>query len=404
MKHPFLVRLASFGFSTSILLLALTAASVMTFGTPQAIKTALRDSGAYQSASDQLAKKASDMTASEPDSKSEGNLQVDKEAVSQAASSSFSAKAIETNAEQAIDATYGWLGGKTAKPDIKLDLQPYINSFTQSLGDQAIQRAQSLPLCTPEQLRQIDPNNIDVFNLPCLPPGVDLNTAKDQAIAKATESNEFLQKPIVSVDSLPKDAAGKTAVDRAENVPTLYQWSMRAPWILAVLAALSAATIILLIRPDWRLAIRKLARPLFGTGIALVVLVFVARFFFSYVSKPEGIASRLAGGDFKDVILTFMSSLQQAYTGKLLNFGIAYLLIGSVALIALRIVKQHNGLQVATSPSNVANSSSSTSSASTNSASLDDNKNRLDADNPTPGSSSNDSSGGSSDGGGSSSD
>jgi hypothetical protein len=400
MKHPILVRLAAFGFSTSILLLALTAASTMVFGTPQAIKSALRDSGAYKSASEQLAKKAGDMAASESDSKPEGDLQLDREAVSQAAASSFTDKAIQTNAEQAIDATYSWLDGKTAKPEIKLDLQPYINSFTQSLGDRAVQQAQSLPLCTPEQLRQIDPNNIDVFNLPCLPPGVNLNTTKDQAIAKAAESNEFLKEPVISVDSLPKDTAGKTAVDRAENVPTLYQWSMRAPLILAVLALLSAAVIVLLLRPDWRLVIRKLARPLFGTGIALVILVVVARLFFSYVSKPEGLASKLAGGDFKDVILTFMSSLQQAYTDKLLNFGIAYLIVGLVALVALRIVKQHGGSATTASPVAATSSSSSTSDNSTPS---DDGKHRTDADSPTSDSGSNDS-GSSSDGGGSSSD
>jgi hypothetical protein len=404
MKHPILVRLAVLGFSTSILLLALTAASTMVFGTPQAIKSALRDSGAYRSASEQLAKKAGDMaTSSESDSKSESDLQLDREAVSQAAASSFTDKAIQTNAEQAIDATYSWLDGKTAKPEIKLDLQPYINSFTQSLGDRAVQRTQSLPLCTPEQLRQIDPNNIDVFNLPCLPPGVNLNAAKDQAIAKAVESNDFLKEPVISVDSLPKDTAGKTAVDRAENVPTLYQWSMRAPLILAVLALLSTAVIMLLLRPDWRLVIQKLARPLFGTGIALVILVVVARLFFSYVSKPEGLASKLAGGDFKDVILTFMSSLQQAYTDKLLNFGIAYLIVGLVALVALRIVKQHGGSATAASPVAAASSTSSSSSTSDNSTSSDDGKHRPDVDSPTSDSGSNDS-GSSSDGGGSSSD
>jgi hypothetical protein len=397
MKHTFLLRLAGLGFSTAILFLAITAAIAQVFGTPQALKTALQQSGAYDTASQQLASKAGEATASEA---GEG-LPLDKADVSQAAAENFSAKAIQTNAEEVIDGSYGWLEGKTDKPDITIDLSPYIAGFTQSVGDQAVQRVQGLPACTPEQLRQLDPNNIDVFNLPCMPPGVNLATAKEQAITQATKSNEFLQDPVITTDSLPKDAEGKTAIDNLAYVPQIFQWTMRAPWIFAAIAALSAVAIMLITKPEWQAGIRKLARTLFVTGLILTLFILLTRLLFNYLTRPDGTASKLAGGDFKDVILAFARSLEQAFNNNLLVFGIVYILAGVAGLTTLRFLKSRAG--------SVHGVAASTTSGIHNSSSTPPNDNyssdteRRGDDSP---SSSNDSSdsGSSSDGGSSSSD
>lgn len=349
MKHTFLVRLASFGFRAGTLIAVITGAAALTFGTPDTLKKALNDSGAYTSAADALVGQTSKSIGKQGAS-SAADIGPEKQtqlAITEtAAKASFTPASLQATSEQNIDSLYAWLEGDTPKPDIRIDLQPYVSSFTKSLGDQATQRAASLPACTAEQLRAIDPNNVDILNLPCMPPGVNIAGAKDQAIAQAVASNEFLKNPVITTDSLPKDSQGKTAIDRAANVPQTFQWSMQAPWIFAGLALLCAAAILLLWRSDLREAIRKISRGLLGVGIVLLVIVAVARVLMWEVGKPDGVASKLVAGSYNEVLLAFVKTIERAYTGRLLVVGIAFVAIAILILVTLRITRPNAPAEV----------------------------------------------------------
>lgn len=367
MKHTFLFRLAAFGFSTSILLLAVTAPAVMVFGTPDTLKKSLRDSGAYDAASRQLAEKAGDAATSRQD------LPIDKESVSQAAAETFSPKTIETNAEKVIEGTYNWLDGKTATPEFNVDLQPYVNNFTQTLNDRLVQQAQVLPVCSPEQLRQVDPNNIDVFKLQCLPPGVTLDMVKGQISAEtAKSSQEFLENPNITADTLPKNSEGQTVAEQASNLPTIYQWLKKTPMIFGFLALLFAVAVTLLAMPEWRASIRKLGRSLLVTGLVLLVLTGLVRLLFTYLTRPGGLGEKLAGDELKDVALAFATSLERAYDSKLLLFGASYAIAGLFALIVLRFLKSSARTEAITPAVPTAATPSLASSTVVNPASRDD--------------------------------
>jgi hypothetical protein len=332
MKHGIGIRLLSYGLRVSLLLLALTAAAATVFGSPDTLKTSLKSSGTYQTASDQLSRQAGNTVSGL------ANLKVDKATVEVAAQQSFSPQTIETNTESAVDELYGWLQGKTEKPIIKLDLSPYVDDFVQSVGNQAEQRVAQLPACTAEQLRQINPNTINIYELPCRPPGVDLGSAKQVAINQAVASNDFLQNPVLSSDSLPKDANGKTALDRASSLPTVYQWAMRGPWIFGGMALLCAALIVwLLWSAGWRAGAGKLARSFLGVGITLLVITALAKLFFHFVTDADGIGGKLLSGDFQHVLVTLLRSLERAYDGVLLNFGIIYIVVALITLIVIRL-------------------------------------------------------------------
>jgi len=294
----------------------------------------LKDSGAYTAAAERLSSEASNAAVEE------AGLPLDTARVKQAASSSFPPETVEQNSEQLIDSVYDWLQGTTEQPQINIDLQPYTAAFTQSVGNQTVAQVQGLPVCTLTQLRQIDPNNLDIASLPCLPPGINLETTKQQAIDKVVASNEFLQNPVVTTDNLPKDDQGNTVFDNAKNVPAAYQWSMRLPFIFGAFALLSATAVIALGWNEWRVAAKRLAWPLVWTGAIVAVASFVIRAMFDTATEPDGVASRLAGGDFKEVILAFLSGLEQAYTGRLLMFGIIYLVIGIVVLVIVRLMRK----------------------------------------------------------------
>jgi hypothetical protein len=325
MKHNFSVRLAAYGFRIGALFLAITIAAVLVFGTPDALKQALHESGAYNAAADTVAKQATKST--------------ELASADTAAKDSFTPQAVRTTSEQNIDHIYDWLEGKTAKPEIKIDLQPYIGSFTRSLDGQATQKAASLPVCTAAQLQTLDLRNINPLDLPCLPPGVNVANAKDQAVNQAVASNDFLQNPVLTADSLPKDVQGKTIIDRAANAPATYQWLMRAPWLFGALALVSAAATLLLWRSDWRQAVRKLARSLLGVGITLLVVVLVVRLLLQFTTKPDGFVTKMVAGNYGEIIMTFVKSIEQAFTTKLLVAGLIYTAIAIIALIVLRFLK-----------------------------------------------------------------
>lgn len=335
MKHPILLRLAGFGFSTSVFFLAITAATVSVFGTPTALKSTLDKSGVYDSTVKQIAEEATDAATTNND------LGVSADTVKRAATDSFSATAVQTDIEKTIDSTYAWLDGSTERPNITLDLTPYVSRFTQSVGDQAAQRAKGLPPCTLEEVKKLDPNNINLSTISCLPPGVSPTSVQSAVVDKLVGSNEFLKDPVLTTDSLPKDAEGKTAIDRAHNVPTAFQWSLRAPRIFAGLALVCVViTIALTYRiNEWRPAVRRLAKALPTVGIFLGITAVVTRLLFSHFTKPDGLVTKLAGGDFKDAIIAFMNSLQLLYTDKLIAFAAIYLIIGVLVLVAMRFIK-----------------------------------------------------------------
>jgi hypothetical protein len=333
MKHSFVSRLINYFLGLSLLGLAVFTAATMTFGSPDSVKQALRDSGAYKQAASLLADRASQEAAKA------GGASLESMSVDSAARSSISPELIQRDGEGAIDNTYAWLQGQTPSLKISIDLTPYINSFTGRLGDQAVQQASALPDCTIQQLQQLNLQHANVFDLPCKPTGVNLNTLKEQAVTQLTKSSDLLGNPVASTDSLPKDDRGKTALDHAKDLPQVFQWSMLLPWACAIAALVFASLIILLSRPAYHAGLRLLSRSLLGAGITVLVLVTVAKLFFWYATRPDGVFSRLVAGNFSEVILSFARSLEKAYDSRLLIFGIGYTILGLAGIFMARFLK-----------------------------------------------------------------
>ena len=131
MKHSTLVRLSAYGLRTGLFLIAVTVCAGLVFGSPSTLKSALQASGAYQKASVALVEQAGNALRT-----------LDNQpAVDTAAQASFTPAAVQTATESAVDSSYDWLEGTTDSPNISIDFRPYINGFTQNLGEQATQRA-----------------------------------------------------------------------------------------------------------------------------------------------------------------------------------------------------------------------------------------------------------------------
>src|SRR5690606_13812244 len=91
------------------------------------------------------------------------------------------------------------------------------------IGEAAYTRANNLSPCTVAQLRTMDPNNLDIFNLPCVPPGVDLRAEQTKLVQEISTSDEFLEDPVVTANDLSQEN-GHSVFDQTSAVPTAYSW------------------------------------------------------------------------------------------------------------------------------------------------------------------------------------
>jgi hypothetical protein len=323
--------------------LAISLAATTTFGTPDATKSALSDSGAYQKAADQFAQRATQET------KQVTGSTLNNASIEASAKESISAAMVQRDSEGVIDASYRWLRGETPQLQISVDLQPYISAFTGNVADQTLSHISTLPICTTEQLQNIDVNNINIYSLPCRPPNVDLGSLKDQALAQLTGSNELLSNTKLSTDSLPKDEQGKTAIDHMSAVPQVFQLSMLLPWLFSIAIIVGVAMLFWLNFSEKRVFAKQIARSSLSAGITVLLVVALAKIFFWFMTRPNGIFQRLIEGNFSEVVLSFAQSLERVYDGKLLCFGIVYVLLGIGGLLALRFIKgkdAQNGVNI----------------------------------------------------------
>lgn len=332
MKSSLGVRLANYLFRLGALLLASSLAAVMVFGDAATIKSALRDSGAYQAVADSLVGQASRSLQGQLGS----NPLVDSAAAETAIRESLPPQAIQEQSEQSIDGIYAWLNGRTAQPELRFDLQPSIDTLAGKLSDQAADRAAGLPACTPEQVQRLLSDGMDISSLGCAPPGIGSQSARQLISDQLGQTGGILSDPVLTTDNLPKDSSGQTAVDRLAVLPEIFQWLGRLPLISAGLLLAGAALVYWQQRTEWRQAARTLARSLLGVGILLLVLAGLTRLFFMNATDPSGYIGKLVGGGFSEVIVTFVSSLEKAFSIRLLIFGGAYALLATAVLLLLR--------------------------------------------------------------------
>lgn len=311
-------------FGMFALLFATLAAFVWTFGTPNPLKQALNDSKVYEVLGEMFTKPATTQElANTPE-------------VQQATKAAVTPDAAKQATEQFIDGTYHWLDGKTNKPDFKVDLTVPVSNFQNTLSELAKARLQSLPACTVAQLEQINPDTITVESLPCLPPGVSIDQLTQQSIGQATANNKFLQNPILTADSLPKDTNGQTAFDRAKALPDIVRLVKLLVPVTAVLAVVAAVLVFWLNRWGWRSSCKQLGASLLVSAIALILIGFLVNFVFALLKERQGgfstteIASAFNG---------FVQMLAQDVTKTTFIFGTIFLVLALAGMIVPRILK-----------------------------------------------------------------
>jgi hypothetical protein len=308
--------------------LAIASAMVLVFGTPDLLKKSIADSRLYDTIVSNVIKSSEEAT------KQEG-FPIYEPEIQEAIKDAFPPKTLKKHSENVIDSIYKWLNGDTPKPNYVIDLTPSKQKLAEGVGDYAYRRYQSLPACTATQLRALSPQ-IDPFTVPCKVPGVDPIQARRDIVTRLATSEEFLKDPVITVKDLPKDAAGKTVFDNLSFLPTVNKIFRNAPVILGIFSVLLMIALALLYDTRYN-GLRTIGGTFAGTGLFVLIATLLLGFAFKQVNKPGGALNRTVPGSLQDSIVSIAASLYGEVNKNLLIFGIVYIVIGAIILLALRL-------------------------------------------------------------------
>lgn len=323
------LRIISGGlFRLCLLFLPPLLAGVMIFGSPKHIEQALTQSGAY----DNFVTAVLDESAKASQTDPQAQLLLQDSGVREAVISTFPPQLLRTYTESVIHGTYDWLTGRTTKPSFTIDLSQPKQQLATDLTAYVTQRANTLPACTTEQLSTL-PAELNMLNIPCLPPGFDIRQAAQQFSDDVMRNTDFLQNAQLTADSLPKDSTGTALyAEQLSTMPIIFQWTMLLPWIYAI-GAFVCGALFVWTSTQRKAALRSIAWTLVVSGAFWLMGVL------SYallVHDAPQLPTTITNDAFRTSMSTLFTSLSTQFN-KILGFvGIGYVIVGTVGVVATR--------------------------------------------------------------------
>jgi hypothetical protein len=317
--------LTIFGAFLPLLLLA-TAFNFSVFriiGSPGPVKQILSESGIYNS----VVGNALDQAKKSSGGSSEVSLT--DPAIKGAAEDSFNPHVVQDSSDKVIDGVYGWLNGKSSKPDFNVDLSDAKNNFAQKVGQAAKTKAATLPVCTSM------PITTDPFSATCIPPGVTPSQVGEQAKNDVLKGQGFLEHPVVTASSF-KSATGNDSVfeGKLKNAPKQYQRAKKAPFILAGLTILAILAIIFL-SATRRKGLRHVGITLALVGALMLAIAWGLNRVVSQNIMPKIIVENKV---LQSSVRTLATDITHRIDQNYWIFGIAYTSLGLILIISTLLI------------------------------------------------------------------
>ncbi len=294
-----------------------------TFGSPEPVKTALKDSGIYQSVVGDALKQTQKDQADDSAQKKE-DIPLNNPDVQNIIKNAASPELLQAQAENALDSVYAWLSGDTDKLKFTVELGETKQRLADGLGQYVEQRLAALPACKAGASRDVDP-----FTAKCLPRGV--SPAKVAAQAK----NEVLSGDFFKEDSVTaKDLKGKNGQPlekQLQAIPVAYQavkWTVYGSGLLALLMA----TAVVFLSQTWRSGLRKIAVIFIFVGIVSVAVSWLAGYALGLVADQAKEPLQQSG---VKVAEHLAASLRNWWT----VYGAVLIVLGVGALVTLRFTR-----------------------------------------------------------------
>jgi hypothetical protein len=246
-----------------------------------------------------------------------------------AAEKSFTPEVLQSSAENVINGVFAWMNGKTAEPQFRIDLTNAKAELSKNVAAYAEKRANSLPPCTIQQLRQLSPD-IDLLEIPCLPPGVNVPALAQEYSQKFMSDSDFLKDPVITNETIAKNNNGKPLSEQLSGVPKAYSALTVTKWILLALALLLTGLLIFA-RRNRRAGVRHVAWTFIGVATFLIIVLII--YWFLYDQANSG---RAATDAVQAMWIDGIQSLIREYNKVILWFIAGYAVIGVGLLVYLR--------------------------------------------------------------------
>lgn len=320
--------LSAFGALLVLLVIAVSLNHVL--GTPGYLKRSFQESGVY----DRLVEDILNQGRAAGDQAEAGRLPLEREEVRQAAREAFPPELLQRSANTIIDSTYEWLQGKSDKPQFEVDLAPAKADFANRIGSYARARLAGLPACTGV------PATTDPFEITCRPPGVNLEPEIRRLTSELATTDEYLADPVITADDLTVSQAGKQVPYYQAGVewPQLFGRMRLAPFVVGLLAALTAVAVIALSRPR-KHGVTSLAVALVTTGVVTLGAWWLLG------NAADALGRRVAEApihaeDFvrTSLVSSLVTTLERTLSGVVLLFALLYIGLGILMLIIVKLL------------------------------------------------------------------
>lgn len=204
------------------------------FGSADSIKDITRASGLYDSV------KISDLLTDEQTQLS-GRLPLDNTTIQKILDDTFTPSNLEKNGDSAIDNFYSWLEGKSASPNLSINLSDQKDALAMNAGKAIAEKASALPAC--RSVQSVLTARSDPLAATCRPPGLSSAMITDLATVAAQQRLDQITSAQPASNTIALDQ--NNDVSKSLSVaPDAYQFLQILPWMLGGLALLLGAGII----------------------------------------------------------------------------------------------------------------------------------------------------------------
>ncbi len=327
---------SSLALKLSLFSLAFIFALVSIFGTPHKIKQGLGQSGVYNQVVESAVRSASEENKNGSDS-----LSLARPEIQAAAKTAITPVMIRGWAEGFIDGFYGWLEGKTAQPEFRIDLTDAKQNFIQQVADQAESRLKSLPACSVKQTIEMRGQNLDPFTIPCRPP-VDIAAEKQRVVADLEKGDGFLKDPVITAEDL---SANNKQSFNDSALPENFQRLKSLPTALIFFSLLLIVAVVFL-APNKRVGFKKVFIIFLGTGVFLLLSTLIFAYLFNSAANPTDMLSKLVNikdSSLQTAVLKIIDTLFQAFNRSLILVAAIYTALGGIGLLTLNFTKPKAG-------------------------------------------------------------
>lgn len=314
------VTLFSFGLALSAMLV---------FGNPNLVKSAVRDSGLYDVLIEDVFLQNQSVLGT--------TLPLNDSGVADAVKAAFTPNLLQKTGDNIVDGTYGWLRGDTKTPQFNVDLTSAKAQAADNVGAYVASRAAGLPICSTAQARVFYSGSMDLYTLTCRPSDLSTDTIHSMVRGSLMTSSDFFGNAFMTAGSI-QDQNGQPLYTRLSFIPTIYQWTIKAVYILGSMAALAAIGVFFLSNPR-RAGAKRLGITVLAIGAISALFSILLGFISSYIS--EGITKISGSTDalqvkITDIIHILLTDVRYWW----LRIAIVEVLIGIGLLVWLRVTRK----------------------------------------------------------------